>query len=57
MRKKGLIFTMTLTLIFLLLTPIKSVKASTLTQEQQIFINSVKSEALISYENIIFCQA
>lgn len=50
MRKKGLIFTMTLTLIFLLLTPIKSVKASTLTQEQQIFINSVKSEALISYE-------
>lgn len=50
MRKKSLIFTLTFTLIFLLLTPVKSVKASTLTEEQQKFINSVKVEALISYE-------
>ena len=50
MRKKSLILTLLITLIFLIITPVKSVQAYTLTEEQQKFINSIKDEAIISYQ-------
>jgi len=50
MRKKSFILTLAIVLIFLLLSPVKSAKASTLTEDQSKFINAIKDEAIISYE-------